>query len=85
MEKPTQSFSTSVSHFSRPPASRLIAADGQRSVDLLTKKLGFPLLPADTTFKRPGVRFESYPGMGHSSSDREIRDLKAWLEECLKV
>lgn len=58
--------------------------DGKRSIELLTKKLNFPLLPSDTTFQRPGLRFESYPGMGHSSSDREIRDLKEWLAECLK-
>ena len=58
--------------------------DGQRSIELLTNKLGFNTLPKGTTFQRPGVRFESYPGMGHSSSDREIRDLKEWLTECLK-
>lgn len=58
-------------------------ADGQRSIELL-KTLNFPILSEGTTFQRPGVRFENYPGMAHSSSDREIRDLKAWLQECLK-
>lgn len=61
----------------------LMGKDGQRSIELL-KTLNFPILSAGTTFQRPGVRFESYPGMAHSSSDREIRDLKAWLQECLK-
>ncbi|KAK8843957.1 acyl-protein thioesterase 1 [Kwoniella newhampshirensis] len=56
---------------------------GQRSVELL-KKLGFPLLPPGKTFGRPGVRFETYPGMGHSSTPQEIEDFKAWLTEALK-
>ncbi|WVQ81207.1 acyl-protein thioesterase 1 [Cryptococcus sp. DSM 104549] len=56
---------------------------GQRSVDLLTQKLGYKLLPKGTVFERPGLRFESYPGLGHSSSAKEIEDLKAWLTEAL--
>ncbi|WVR08963.1 acyl-protein thioesterase 1 [Kwoniella sp. DSM 27419] len=57
---------------------------GQQSVEILTKKLGFPLLPEGTTFARPGIRFESYRGMPHSSCPQEIEDLKAWLTEALK-
>ncbi|RSH95212.1 hypothetical protein EHS25_000298 [Saitozyma podzolica] len=57
---------------------------GVRSVELLTKKLGFPLVPTNTPFARPGLRFESYPGMAHSSSPQEIADFKAWLAEALK-
>jgi hypothetical protein len=59
-------------------------ADGVRSVELLTKKLGFPLVGPNTPFARPGLRFESYPGLGHSSSPQEIADFKAWLAEALK-
>ncbi|WVW79506.1 hypothetical protein I302_101475 [Kwoniella bestiolae CBS 10118] len=59
-------------------------AYGQQSIELLTKKLGFPLLPPGTTFKRPGLRFESYQGLPHSSSPQEIDDLKGWLVEALK-
>ncbi|WWC91067.1 uncharacterized protein L201_006008 [Kwoniella dendrophila CBS 6074] len=57
---------------------------GQQSIELLTKKLGFPLLPSGTNFKRPGLRFESYEGLPHSSSPEEIEDLKNWLTEALK-
>ncbi len=53
------------------------------SIELL-KRLSFPLLPPGTTFARPGLRFESYPGLGHSSSPREIADFSAWLTEALK-
>ncbi|ODN74426.1 acyl-protein thioesterase 1 [Cryptococcus amylolentus CBS 6039] len=57
---------------------------GQRSVGLLTQKLGYNLVPKGQTFARPGVRFESYPGMAHSSSPKEIEDLREWLAEALK-
>jgi lysophospholipase-2 len=57
---------------------------GERSVDLLTRQLGFNLLSKGTTFQRPGIRFESYPGLGHSSSPKEIEDMKSWLTEALK-
>ncbi|WWC63891.1 acyl-protein thioesterase 1 [Kwoniella dejecticola CBS 10117] len=57
---------------------------GQQSIELLTKKLGFPLLPPGTTFQRPGLRFESYRGLPHSSSPQEINDLKDWLTAALK-
>ena len=57
---------------------------GERSVDLLSRQLGFPLLSPGTTFTRPGIRFESYPGLGHSSSPEEINHVKEWLTEALK-
>lgn len=57
---------------------------GERSIDLLTRQLGFATVPAGKTFARPGIRFESYDNMGHSSSPEEIRDLTAWLTEALK-
>lgn len=57
--------------------------DGAKSVELLGK-LGFPSVPKGRTFARPGLRFESYNGMGHSSSPEEIEDLKKWLMEALK-
>ncbi|RSH77809.1 uncharacterized protein EHS24_002869 [Apiotrichum porosum] len=56
---------------------------GVESVELL-QKLGFTRLPAGTAFARPGLRFESYPGMGHSSCDKEIADLQTWLAAALK-
>ncbi|KAK1922610.1 Phospholipase/carboxylesterase/thioesterase [Papiliotrema laurentii] len=56
---------------------------GERSVDLLTRQMGFPVVPAGQTFTRPGLRFESYRNMGHSSSPEEIEHLKAWMKEAL--
>ncbi|TXT13218.1 hypothetical protein VHUM_01619 [Vanrija humicola] len=56
---------------------------GAKSVELL-EQLGFKRLPAGETFARPGLRFESYPGMGHSSSPKEIDDLRDWLTAALK-
>ncbi|CAD6577459.1 MAG: hypothetical protein TREMPRED_001951 [Tremellales sp. Tagirdzhanova-0007] len=56
---------------------------GVRSVELL-KKLGYPLVAAGTAFARPGLRFESYPGLGHSSSTKEMEDFAAWLTGALK-
>ncbi|ORY33132.1 Phospholipase/carboxylesterase/thioesterase [Naematelia encephala] len=58
-------------------------AFGVMSIELL-KKLGYPTVPAGQTFARPGLRFESYPGLGHSSSPQEIEHLKAWLTEAFK-
>lgn len=57
--------------------------DGMQSIDLL-KKLGFKELPKGEIFARPGLRFESYPGMGHSSCMEEISDLEAWITAALK-
>lgn len=57
---------------------------GQRSIDFLVQKCGYRLLPQGTTFARPGIRFESYPGMPHSSCPQEIDDLKSWLTQALK-
>jgi len=57
---------------------------GERSVDVLHRQLGFPMVPAGKTFARPGVRFESYPGMAHSACPEEIAHMSAWLQEALK-
>lgn len=38
-------------------------------------------MPEDKIFERPGLKFESYPGMQHSSCPEEIRDLAAWLQK----
>ncbi|KAL7421266.1 hypothetical protein Q5752_004151 [Cryptotrichosporon argae] len=56
---------------------------GVRSIEFL-KKLGFPAVPAGEAFRRPGLRFESYDALAHSSSPRELEDLRAWLVEALK-
>lgn len=56
---------------------------GQQSVELLTK-LGYPTVPANKSFAKPGLVFKSYAGMAHSSSQEEIEDLRVWLTEALK-
>lgn len=54
-----------------------------QSIDLL-KKLGLDVIPPTEKFGRPGVKLESYAGMGHSSCPEELQDLTAWLEAALK-
>ncbi|ORX39168.1 Phospholipase/carboxylesterase/thioesterase [Kockovaella imperatae] len=57
---------------------------GERSVDLLTRQLGFPRVPAGSIFARPGLRFQTYEHIGHGTNQREIEDIKLWLEAALK-
>lgn len=59
-----------------------LTPDGVKSVELL-KKLGFPEVPKDKHFARPGVKFVSYPGMAHSSCIEEINDFGAWIAAAL--
>lgn len=75
--QPKRTYMTSQTPLTNPP-------DGKASIDLLSSKLSFPLLSSGTTFSRPGIRFESYPGMGHSSCQKEIDDLRGWLEGALR-
>ncbi|KAI9636796.1 acyl-protein thioesterase-1 [Dioszegia hungarica] len=53
-----------------------------KSVEIL-KELGLPSVPPGEAFARPGVRFESYPGMEHTTCAKEIEDLAGWLKEAL--
>lgn len=57
--------------------------DGQRSVELLAK-MGFPSVSSGQVFARPGLRFESYGGLGHSASPEELDDLTGWLKHALR-
>ena len=50
----------------------------------MVDNLGIPRVCRRDTFKRPGLRFETYSGMGHSSSEQELDHLKSWLLEALK-
>lgn len=68
---------------SRPRLSKLIRTEGVRSVDLL-HELGWPSLNEKTGFERPGLRFESYPGLEHSVSAEEIEDMREWLVSALR-
>lgn len=56
---------------------------GTESIKLL-QKIGYPMVPATSAFGRPGLKFNSYSGLAHSSSLEEIEDLKKWLAEALK-
>ena len=51
------------------------ASDGQKSCELLQslKSVNLPSVPKGTPFAKPGVRFESYEGMGHSLGDKVSR------------
>jgi len=50
---------------------------GMESSKLLVKNLDFPTRALDGS--GPGVVFQSYQGMEHSSDPREIRDLIQWI------
>jgi lysophospholipase-2 len=54
-----------------------------KSVDLL-KKLGMKTVAPGDGFARPGLRVESYPGMGHSSCNEELAHLLQWIDAALK-
>lgn len=58
---------------------------GTKSISLLQSlpNLSLPLLANGTKFARPGIRFETYKGMGHSLCGEEVEDLGEWLGECL--
>jgi lysophospholipase-2 len=50
----------------------------------MLEQLGLPLLLPGETFARPGLRFEKYAGMGHSSCPEELQHLQQWIEAALK-
>ncbi|GHJ83995.1 hypothetical protein NliqN6_0397 [Naganishia liquefaciens] len=58
---------------------------GQQSCELLQslKSVNLPNVPKGTPFAKPGIRFESYDGMGHSLDEKEIRDLSEWLKHAV--
>jgi len=49
---------------------------GTESVEFLTSKIGFTPTTGSTT----GLDFRTYEGMGHSSCQTELDDLKAWIK-----
>jgi lysophospholipase II len=63
----------------------VFSPDGTKSISLLQSlpNLSLPLLANGTKFARPGIRFETYKGMGHSLCGEEVEDLGEWLGECL--
>ncbi|WVQ77184.1 hypothetical protein IAR50_006867 [Cryptococcus sp. DSM 104548] len=57
-----------------------------KAVDILSKLgPGRPLVVSPPVFARPGIRFASYPDLGHTSCEEEIVDLVEWLKACLEL
>ncbi|KAJ7437077.1 Phospholipase/carboxylesterase/thioesterase [Mycena galericulata] len=51
------------------------------SADLVMKNLGVPEAPATGELK--GLSFNAYEGVAHSTNQKELDDLKAWLKKAL--
>ncbi|KAJ6458628.1 Phospholipase/carboxylesterase/thioesterase [Mycena vitilis] len=63
-------------------ADPLVKPDlARRSADLVMQYLGTPVAPATSELK--GLSFNSYPGVGHSTNEKELSDLKEWLKKAL--
>lgn len=62
--------------------SSYICSVGKASIELLQSlpQVNLPLLPKGTTFAKPGLRFESYEGLGHSFHDKvSCKDLSLYF------
>lgn len=55
---------------------------GQKSVKFLTETLGMPIA-GEGEFK--GLSFNTYPGVGHSTNQKELDDLRAWLKKAVSI
>ncbi|KAJ7462157.1 Phospholipase/Carboxylesterase-domain-containing protein [Mycena latifolia] len=53
----------------------------ERSVDFLKKNIGIPEAPSTGELK--GLSFNAYRGVGHSTNEKELDDLKAFLNKAL--
>jgi len=51
------------------------------SSEFLTKQLGIPLLTTPGQFK--GLNYNIYEGMGHTTTQKELDDLRAWIKKAL--
>ena len=51
-----------------------------RSVEILTKECGIPKAEEG---RIAGLKKNIYDGMGHSSSQEELNDLKSWLKSVI--
>ncbi|KII95275.1 hypothetical protein PLICRDRAFT_97562 [Plicaturopsis crispa FD-325 SS-3] len=58
---------------------------GVDSVAYLKAALGIPEAPAASTGKPQGLDFRSYDGVGHSTNQKELDDLRAWLARALPI
>ncbi|KAJ7118590.1 Phospholipase/Carboxylesterase-domain-containing protein [Mycena crocata] len=54
---------------------------GRSSADFVMKTLGTPEAP--TTGELKGLSFNSYAGVGHSTNQKELDDLRGWLKKAL--
>jgi Predicted esterase len=53
----------------------------QDSSDFLMTSLGIPPAPASGEFR--GLSYNIYDGVGHSTNQKELDDLKAWIIRAL--
>ena len=55
---------------------------GQASADLLISQLG---IPKASDSELVGLDFKSYQGVGHSTNQPELDDLRAWLKRVVPL
>ncbi|KAJ7940296.1 Phospholipase/carboxylesterase/thioesterase [Mycena leptocephala] len=53
----------------------------RRSADFVIEQIGTPAAPSTGELK--GLSYNSYDGVGHSTNQRELEDLKVWLKKAL--
>ena len=54
---------------------------GQRSVEWLTTNLKVPLTALDGELN--GLAFNAYDGVGHSTNQKELDDLRGWIKKVI--
>ncbi|KAG5648792.1 hypothetical protein DXG03_000141 [Asterophora parasitica] len=54
------------------------------SSEFLTSQLGIPLVPNQPPNENKGLSYNIYDGMGHTTNQRELDDLKAWIKRALR-
>jgi predicted esterase len=53
----------------------------RRSADFVIEQIGTPAAPSTGELK--GLSYNSYNGVGHSTNQKELDDLKVWLKKAL--
>lgn len=49
----------------------------QSSIQFLTKEMGFPL--KKNTSEYHGISYNIYEGIGHTTNQKELDDIRTWL------
>lgn len=53
----------------------------RRSADRVMQQIGTPVAPSTDELK--GLSYNTYAGVGHSTNEKELHDLKTWLKKAL--